>query len=432
MTTIGDLRAALDEIPAPLLGEEDAQVLKETRTSLEALESLDIVPTVVVFVGSSGSGKSSLVNAALGVSAVDTGPLRPTTDRIVMVGSSGPVSLSAESEYLHVPSVRPGLLVIDTPPWEHDPDGVASAVAAADLLAVVVTPSRYGDETVARLVETFEGAAPSVVILNRVAVTPDDRDRLVAAVTTRFGVEPMVIDEGSSLAPAGAELVDRLRVDSVEYQRSAVLRSAAASGSAYLAGRIGQAVVDLRRLSAAIQRAGDRTPSGRRVLPVSDTWEQTHRLLVRAVVDELGAVDDAVSADGGSLALRVRAHLPTVDEAAIAQAVDAWRSETTASFVSAATIRWRRASAERLIAANAWRVSLADSIAVPRRFRRLVGSEMHATAVDARHRLERFIDESVDGRIEAWATATAQLGDYAPGALLAAAEDFDRARPVDG
>ena len=112
MTTIGELRTLLLEVPDVLIDVDDTRVLADAITSLDALEGIDVVPSVIAFVGSSGSGKSALVNAVLGVDATETGVLRPTTLRPLMVGGSGPVSLSAESEYLHLPDARPGILVI--------------------------------------------------------------------------------------------------------------------------------------------------------------------------------------------------------------------------------------------------------------------------------------------------------------------------------
>ena len=432
MTTIADLRDALDAIPEPLLGDDDAQVLRETLTSLDALESFDIVPTVVVFVGSSGSGKSSLVNAALGLDAVDVGPLRPTTDRIVMVGSSGPVSLSAESEYLHVPSVRPGLLVVDTPPWEHDPSGVQSAVAVADLMAVVVTPSRYGDASVAALVEAFGEEQPSALVLNRVDMAEEDRVVLLESVEERFGVAPLVVDEGGDLDAVAAQLVEILRIDSVEYQRSAVLRSAAASGSAYLANRMGDVVIELRRLTTALAHVAAWPEPDRGQLPLADSWPATKPLLATAIRDEVRKVDDSVLHEGGPLAPRIGSRLPAIDDIPIEADLDAWRQETTDAFTANAHIRWRRASAESMIADHAWRVALAPEARTPRRFRRVMGERLRTDASDARSRLDERINAWAENRIDDWLTAAEALGAYAPGALLAAAEAFDTARTSDG
>jgi len=81
MTTISELREALESVPSALLDEDDRRVRTETLVSLDALERFDVVPTVIAFVGSSGSGKSSLVNAALGAQISPSGPIRPTTKR---------------------------------------------------------------------------------------------------------------------------------------------------------------------------------------------------------------------------------------------------------------------------------------------------------------------------------------------------------------
>ncbi|MDJ0790315.1 MAG: 50S ribosome-binding GTPase [Acidimicrobiia bacterium] len=432
MTTIGELREALEDIPGPLLDQDDTRVLTETKTSLDALESLDIVPTVVVFAGSSGSGKSSLVNATLGTDVVPVGPIRPTTERVMMIGSSGPVSLSARSEYLHVPSVRPGLLVIDTPPWEHDPDGVESSVAAADLVAIVVTPLRYADAAVARLVARIDDGRPSALVLNRVDVDPEELEVLLTSVEERFGVVPLVVREGESMAQAATHLVEALRIDSVEYQRSAVLRSAAASGSTFLARRMGQVAVELQRLSAAVGRVGQDSTGFTGPLVLTDDWDTTRDALVRLAVAGAEALDDDILSRGGPLAPRVLDSLSPVDTEAAGRAFDAWRIDTTTAFSASATIRWRRRAAESTIERHGWRIAVHEGVKVPSRFRRMLGDRLATVADQQARRLRVEIDAVRTDRLQQWRTTIEELGDYAPGTLLAAARQFDRSDTHDG
>ena len=98
MTTIAELRTALESIPPALLGPDEVVVRDEALTSLDALSLFDVVPVAVTFVGSSGSGKSLFVNACVGSEVAAVSAIRPTTTRVLMAGSTGPVSLAVESD----------------------------------------------------------------------------------------------------------------------------------------------------------------------------------------------------------------------------------------------------------------------------------------------------------------------------------------------
>ena len=161
MTTIADLRSALLDIPTPLLGPDERRVRDEALASLEALSQFDIVPVAVTFVGSSGSGKSTIFNVCVGFDASPASVVRPTTTNIVMAGGSGPVSVAVESEYVHAINARPGVVFIDTPSWEHSAEAVEAAMDVADLVVVVVTPSRYAYAEVARLVASLPDGRPA-------------------------------------------------------------------------------------------------------------------------------------------------------------------------------------------------------------------------------------------------------------------------------
>lgn len=423
MTTISELRGALESIPVVLLDEDDRRVMTETLVSLDALERFDVVPTVVAFVGSSGSGKSSLVNSALGTEISPTGPIRPTTDVITMIGSSGPVSLPAESEYLHLPSVRTGLLVIDTPPWEHDPAGVTAAVGAADLVVVVVTPSRYADASVSNLVAAIPSGQPSAVVLNRIDVARHEREELLASVADRFGASVVRIDEGEPMDAAVDELLDTLDIDAVEYQRSAILRSAAAAGAAYLAKRVTETVDLLARLERALASAT--VPSlGVATLPILETWDQTGTAIVERCVGAMTSVDESMVVDGGPLAANLLDSLPSIDGGKIAASLDVWKDGTVSTFTQASHIRWRRKAALDQIERFSWRVSVNSDVQTPPRFRRVMGDRLGSCTSQARDALDGALTTPLEGRLEAWSDAVAGIGSYAPGILLSLSDAF--------
>jgi energy-coupling factor transporter ATP-binding protein EcfA2 len=425
VTTIGELRTLLLEVPDVLIDVDDTRVLTDAITSLDALEGIDVVPSVIAFVGSSGSGKSALVNAVLGVDVAETGVLRPTTLRPLMVGGSGPVSLSAESEYLHLPDARPGILVIDTPAWEHDPEAVRSVVAAADLVVVVVTPSRYADASVAELIDAIPSGQPSAVVVNRVVASGEERDALLASVTAAHGSEVVVIDEGGSVDSAAVALLDGMAVDTLGYERAAVFRSAAASGARHIAGALTAAAIDIGSVSAAIDTFEDADFSST-IFTVFDAWPPTRADLARTVARRVHDTDALVMDRAANpLARRLHAFMGRWEgEGDLSVDLDAWRTATVDRFADASTIRWRRRAAIDQIDRFSWRVAINTDSPLPPRMTRMLGNRLQPTVDDARGELLSVMARPVDRRLAVWAGHLDRLSAYAPGELLAAADGF--------
>ena len=153
--------------------------------------SLD-APLVVLIVGPTGAGKSSLFNALAGRNVSQTGVLRPTTREIVVRAreadlarlreAGGSLAGIPEDRIQLVPDAAAGdgVALIDAP----DVDSVEHAnreltdrlVEAADLAVFVTTASRYADRVpwdVLRRIE--ERGLPLVVIANRMPADPEEQ-----------------------------------------------------------------------------------------------------------------------------------------------------------------------------------------------------------------------------------------------------------------
>ncbi|MFS0699101.1 dynamin family protein, partial [Cellulomonas sp. 179-A 4D5 NHS] len=142
------------------------------------LEELS-APAVVVVAGSTGAGKSTLVNSLLGAEVTAAGVLRPTTRRPVLVHHPDDEDLLAHHPVLeavevvanaHVPR---GVALLDAP----DLDSVlesnrASAhrlLEAADLWLFVTTAARYGDALPWQVLKGAVARGASIaMVLNRV------------------------------------------------------------------------------------------------------------------------------------------------------------------------------------------------------------------------------------------------------------------------
>jgi hypothetical protein len=183
-------RAARDDI----VGQTDDYLLPR-------LDRMD-APVLMVVGGSTGAGKSTIVNSIVGADVSPSGVLRPTTRGPVLVCHPDDMRWFADDRILPglprvtggaptpgtllltpAPALRSGLALLDAP----DIDSVLAEnralatqlLAAADAWLFVTTAARYADAVPWEFLATARdrGTALSIV-LNRV---PDDADREVAA-----------------------------------------------------------------------------------------------------------------------------------------------------------------------------------------------------------------------------------------------------------
>jgi GTPase SAR1 family protein len=217
VSALGALRAELDTVDlayeVPGVQDVRAQVVAVCRQVddylLPRLERLD-APLLVVVGGSTGAGKSTLVNSLLRREVSRSGVLRPTTRAPVLVHNPadahwftdqrvlpGLARVHGEEEELApdrpITTVRlvadealpSGLAVLDAPDVDSVVDSnrelAAQLLAAADLWLFVTTAARYADAVPWGLLhEAAARAAALAVVLNRVpeAALTEVRDDL--------------------------------------------------------------------------------------------------------------------------------------------------------------------------------------------------------------------------------------------------------------
>src|SRR3954451_22783581 len=158
---------------------------------LPRLRDLD-APLLTVVGGSTGAGKSTLVNSVLGARVTTPGVLRPTTRAPVLV--CAPADLPAFSGDRVLPglprttgegqvvgglrlvpseALRPGLALVDAPDVdsvvEANRDLAGQLLSAADLWIFVTTAARYADAVPWDLLRTAQERGTALaVVLDRV------------------------------------------------------------------------------------------------------------------------------------------------------------------------------------------------------------------------------------------------------------------------
>ena len=180
--------------PANPAAHERARQLRDHLEGFVRPRAADLdAPLLVLLLGPTGAGKSSLLNTIAGAEVSRAGVLRPTTREAVLYASesdaekilSGPrLRLASTDRIVHAvaPATSTGVAVIDAPDIdsvERDNRELADLLLeACDLCVFVTTATRYADLVPWQVLHRAqERGLPLVVLLNRVPA--DERDREV-------------------------------------------------------------------------------------------------------------------------------------------------------------------------------------------------------------------------------------------------------------
>ncbi|HEX6967589.1 MAG TPA: GTPase domain-containing protein [Micromonosporaceae bacterium] len=193
------LRGALATTTYPLAVPSAAEARRTTRALITQLDDyllprlarLD-APLLVVVGGSTGAGKSTLVNSLVRARVTVPGVLRPTTRAPVLVCHPRDLAWFRQAELLpgltrttrpsddprtlqlvSAPALTPGLAFLDAPDIDSVVDAnralSAQLLAAADLWLFVTTATRYADAVPWELLRTAQLRGTVItVVLNRV------------------------------------------------------------------------------------------------------------------------------------------------------------------------------------------------------------------------------------------------------------------------
>ena len=162
--------------------------------------SLD-APVVVLLLGPTGAGKSTLFNTIAGRAASPTGVLRPTTRSAIVLANPDDAPAVRDGtlagiephrlRFITDEGIAEGLALVDAP----DVDSVEHAnreladrlVEAADLCVFVTTATRYADRVPWLVLgRVRERGLPLIVVVNRLPPEADDRRVVLADVGRLF------------------------------------------------------------------------------------------------------------------------------------------------------------------------------------------------------------------------------------------------------
>lgn len=188
LDAVRDLRRDVEATAFPLeiAGVEDARASRARLVDqldehlVPRLTELS-APAVVVVAGSTGAGKSTLVNSLVGREVSAAGVLRPTTREPVLVHHPLDADLMShhpvldEVEAVAVDTVPRGIAILDAPDLDSvldsNRDTAHRLLEAADLWLFVTTASRYGDALPWQvLTSAVERSTSVAMVLNRVPV----------------------------------------------------------------------------------------------------------------------------------------------------------------------------------------------------------------------------------------------------------------------
>jgi energy-coupling factor transporter ATP-binding protein EcfA2 len=211
---LGDVLEQVESAPLEIdvPGADEARALRlqvatQLRTRLlPRLREVDH-PAVIVVGGSTGAGKSTLVNSLLGSEVSEAGVLRPTTREPILAVHPREAARMSAHPVATVATVTPrssvprGIALLDTPDVDSLDDQNralgARLIESADLWLFVTTAARYGDAIPWAILQTAHQRGVTVaIVLNRVresALTEIRRDLDSRLMASGLGGAPLFV-----------------------------------------------------------------------------------------------------------------------------------------------------------------------------------------------------------------------------------------------
>ena len=362
---------------------------------------------ITAIVGTSGVGKSEIMNALAGARVVAVGPLRPTTTEIAVWGDVDSAYLTGAR--ISDPQPPNDLALVDTPAAEHYPETVAAVLDLVDAVAIVVSPERYADATTATLLAAVrERGIPMCVVLSVGARDPSSFEDLAEDARVKLGT-PINVMVGEDIGPL------RLLLDEMVHDRDGLIeqRDRAAAGfcaiqTCEVAGVLEERTVESRIVVGKADEAFARARVDRRQLEATAdaAWEVAAPAIADMTADAtdraIGELADDVAADEffSRAVAHAAASLPSIDR----EPIDDWYRETMVLSLAAIKRRRLHPLRSRAVREEMWRLSVDFDRRPPKRVLRALGGRLPDLRFDRSTALTGAMRDAGAVRIAAFKT----------------------------
>lgn len=412
------LYALLSEVE-PELAEPALQPLERLLTRESAGDAL-----IVAVVGTSGVGKSELINLLAGTRVVTAGPLRPTTTEIAVWGDIAETYLSGRR--VPGPNRPDRVVLIDTPPAEHYPDTIAGLLHLVDVVLFVISPDRYADAITATLLETVrERGVPIRAVLSMAGPPLSDTDRLVLDAEHKLGVEIDAV-VAQDVGPLREVLTEMVAV------RDAIVARRDRAAAAFTAERANEVVAELEirakeaqvlldRAHVAFSRAGinRRELASAADLEWDDASLEITRLASEATDRAIVMWSDGVDRDGIAPGGEIDPGqwLPEIDP----HPINEWHQITVDVGRRAVKRRWLHPHRSRAVRDQLWRLSIDFGRRPTRKVRKALRDRIPDLRIERNEAFVEAIRLAGSAKISAFEARLDPLGGVAPESIRHAA-----------
>jgi len=411
-----------------LLDEIDRDIAEPALAPLQRLVAATAsTPNLVVaLVGPTGTGKSSLFNVLAGADIAVVGALRPTTKdaEVWPIGSRG-------------------LVLIDTPPFELDPEAVHHALDRTDLAIIVVTPDRYADAIVRSLTTQLERrGVPSVVALNRVPADPALAAAITVDVIASLEGELTIVPESKSDVVDGSMLRDRI----ASLGRSEIVARRDVGAAVFVDDQveiIAQQVEDRDRLMEQVVDSAERSFADARIdrarlsSAARLSWPLASKTLLDTVATSTGQAMEAVIKDPSLHPQFAAIARDAADNAGPLDAapLDVWKESITEEAVGLLRQPSWHPLQRRAVERQIWRLAADLAMTPERRIRAALGDRLADLRMSGNHALTMALRDAAEDRIDGFmaglgSTSTVSAVDLREAAAALVLETQRRTSPM--